>query len=116
MSTEQHVQQSLADLPTWMLILVALAGLTGEMWRAEAAGMAVGMLIKRVLFRFGASALFGMATLMGVYWMKQDYLLAGALAIATSLIGADIAGGIYARAVAKRAGGCDVPPAHRQGE
>ena len=36
-----EVQQSLADLPTWLLILVALAGLTGEMWRADAAGMAV---------------------------------------------------------------------------
>nr|NIU61818.1 pyocin R2, holin [Stutzerimonas stutzeri] len=48
MSTEQQVQQSLADLPTWLLILVALAGLTGEMWRADAAGMAVGELIKRV--------------------------------------------------------------------
>ena len=44
MSTEQQVQQSLADLPTWLLILVALAGLTGEMWRADAAGMAVGVM------------------------------------------------------------------------
>ena len=46
------MQQSLADLPTWLLILVALAGLTGEMWRADAAGMAVPVLIKRVLLRY----------------------------------------------------------------
>lgn len=64
MSTEQQMQQSLADLPTWLLILVALAGLTGEMWRADAAGMAVGVLIKRVLLRFGASAMFGIATVL----------------------------------------------------
>ena len=64
MSTEQQVQQSLADLPYWLLILVALAGLTGEMWRADAAGMAIAVLIKRVLLRFGASAVFGLATVM----------------------------------------------------
>src|SRR5690606_38125389 len=61
MATEQQVQQTLADLPTWLLILVALAGLTGEMWRADAAGMAVGELVKRVMLRFGASAVFGLA-------------------------------------------------------
>lgn len=104
MSTEQQMQQSLADLPAWMLILVALAGLTGEMWRAEAAGVAVGVLVKRVLLRFGSSALFGVSMLMFVYWLKQDYLLAGAMGIAVGLIGADIAGGIYARYLAKKAG------------
>lgn len=104
MSTEQQVQQSLADLPTWLLILVALAGLTGEMWRADATGMAMSVLIKRVLLRFGSSAMFGMATLMLVYWLKQDYMLAGALAIPVGLLGADLAGGLYARYLAKRAG------------
>ena len=104
MSTEQQMQQSLADLPAWMLILVALAGLTGEMWRAEAAGVAVGVLVKRVLLRFGSSALFGVSMLMFVYWLKQDYMLAGALGIGVGLIGADIAGGIYARYLAKKAG------------
>jgi len=112
MSTEQQMQQSLADLPAWMLILVALAGLTGEMWRAEAAGVAVGVLVKRVLLRFGSSALFGVSMLMFVYWLKQDYLLAGAMGIAVGLIGADIAGGIYARYLAKKAGVCNV---ERQG-
>ncbi|MGK9047977.1 pyocin R2, holin [Stutzerimonas chloritidismutans] len=112
MSTEQQMQQSLADLPAWMLILVALAGLTGEMWRAEAAGVAVGVLVKRVLLRFGSSALFGVSMLMFVYWLKQDYLLAGAMGIAVGLIGADISGGIYSRYLAKKAGVCNV---ERQG-
>jgi hypothetical protein len=55
-----------------------------------------------------------MATLMFVYWLKQDYLLAGALAIGVGLIGADVAGGIYARYLAKKAGVCDVPGTDRQ--
>jgi hypothetical protein len=111
MSTEQ---QTLADLPTLVLILVALAGLVGELRQADKAGLAWGELLKRVLLRFGSSALFGMATLMFVYWLKQDYLLAGALAIGVGLIGADVAGGIYARYLAKKAGVCDVPGTDRQ--
>jgi len=48
MSTEQQVQQSLADLPTWLLILVALAGLAGELRQADKAGLYWVELIKLV--------------------------------------------------------------------
>jgi len=104
MSTEQQTQAVLADMPTWLLIAVALAGLVGEMRQADAAGLSAGELVKRVVLRFGSSAMFGMATLMLVYWLKQDYMLAGALAIPVGLLGADLAGGLYARYLAKRAG------------
>ena len=104
MTTEQQTQQVLADMPTWLLIAVALAGLVGEMRQADVAGLSVGELVKRVVLRFGSSAMFGMATLMLVYWLKQDYMLAGALAIPVGLLGADLAGGLYARYLAKRAG------------
>ena len=97
-----------------VLILVALAGLVGELRQADKAGLAWAELLKRVLLRFGSSALFGMATLMFVYWLKQDYLLAGALAIGVGLIGADVAGGIYARYLAKKAGVCELPTQDRQ--
>lgn len=109
MSTEQQVQQSLADLPTMLLILVALAGLAGELRQADKAGLAWGELIKRVFVRFGSSALFGISTLMFVYWLRQDYLLAGAMGIGVGLIGADVAGGLYARWLAKKAGVCEAP-------
>lgn len=115
MSSEQQVQQTLADLPTWLLILVALAGLTGEMWRADAAGMAVGELVKRVLLRFGSSALFGMAALMAALAVWGDPYIAGALGIGIGVMGADVAGGLYSRWLAKKAGVCDVPT-HRAGE
>lgn len=107
MSTEQQVQQSLAELPTWMLILVALAGLAGEMWRADAAGMAVCELVKRVLLRFGSSALFGMAALMAALAAWDNPYIAGALGIATGVLGADMAGGIYSRWLARKAGVCE---------
>ncbi|MFL1584542.1 MAG: pyocin R2, holin [Pseudomonas stutzeri] len=107
MSTEQQVQQSLADLPTWLLILVALAGLTGEMWRADAAGMAVGELIKRVLLRFGASAVFGLATVLLATAWGSSLLTSAALGSVVACLGADVASGLYARWLARRAGVCD---------
>lgn len=104
MSTEQQMQQGLADLPTWLLILVALAGLVGEMRQADVPGVAMVEIIKRVALRFGSSALFGMAALMvGMAWWNNAYL-AGAAGIGIGLLGADIVGGIYARYLAKRAG------------
>ncbi|MBN3862066.1 pyocin R2, holin [Pseudomonas frederiksbergensis] len=110
MSTEQEVQQSLADLPTWLLILVALAGLTGEMWRADAAGMAVPVLVKRVLLRFGASAVFGLATVMLATALGCSLMTAAAIGSVVACLGADVASGLYARWLAKRAGICEAPP------
>lgn len=109
MSTEQQVQQSLGDLPLWLLLLIGLAGLVGEMRQADKAGLVAGELVKRVVVRFGSSALFGMATLMFAYWLKQDYMLAGALGIGVGLLGADIAGALYSRYLGKRAGVEPVP-------
>ena len=109
MSTEQQVQQSLADLPTWLLILVALARLTGEMWRADAAGMAVGVLIKRVLLRFGASEMFGIATVLFATAWGSRLTAAAALGSVVACLGADVASGLYARWLAKKAGVCEVP-------
>lgn len=107
MSTEQQIQQSIADLPTWMLILVALAGLTGEMWRADAAGMAVGELVKRVALRFGASAVFGISTvLLSMAW-GSSLLTSAALGSIVACLGADVASGLYAKWLARKAGVCD---------
>lgn len=109
MSTEQQMQQGLADLPTWLLVLVALAGLVGEMRQADVPGVAMGEIIKRVLLRFGSSALFGMAALLLAMALWQNPYIAGGLAIGIGLLGADITGAIYARWLAKKVGVCDLP-------
>lgn len=106
MPTDQ-VQQTVADLPTWMLILVALAGLTGEMWRADAAGMAVGELIKRVLLRFGASAVFGISTVLLAMAWGSSLLTSAALGSIVACLGADVASGLYERWLARKAGVCE---------
>ena|SRR3990167_5657161 len=110
MSTEQQMQQGLAELPTWLLILVAVAGLVGEMRQADMPGVAMGEIIKRVLLRFGSSALFGMATLLLTLAIWSDIYIAGGLGIVVGLLGADIAGALYTRYLAKNAGVCDVTP------
>ena len=110
MSTEQQMQQGLAELPIWLLILVGLAGLVGEMRQADIAGATLMEIIRRVVLRFGSSAGFGMAALMLAWWAWHDVYLAGGLAIGVGLLGADIAGALYARWLAKRAGVCELPP------
>lgn len=117
MPTEQ-VQQSIADLPTWMLILVALAGLSGEMWRADAAGLAVSELVRRVLLRTGASAVFGFCTVMLSMGWGSSLYSAAALGSVVACLGADVASGLYSRWLAKRAGVCSnglEPPARSPG-
>lgn len=64
MATENDVQQTLSDIPTWLFVLVSMAGLSGELWRAEAAGLTVSDLLKRVLLRSGASVVFGLASVL----------------------------------------------------
>lgn len=96
--------QSLADIPMWAVILIALAGLAGEMRQAEMAGITLGEILRRVLLRWTSSALFGMASLLLVLSMTHNPVLAGGIGIVVGLLGADIAGGLYSRWLAKRAG------------
>ena len=109
--------QALADLPVWLLILVAVAGLVGEMRQADLPNVALGEIVRRVLLRFGSSALFGMATLLLSLFIWHDPYVSGALGILVGLLGADIAGALYTRWLAKQAGVCDVPSrSDRDGE
>lgn len=104
MAADSHTQQALADLPTWLLILVALAGLVGEMRQADVPGVAMSEIIKRVVLRFGSSALFGMATLLLVIAAGSGPYVAGGLGIVVGLLGADVAGALYTRYLSRRAG------------
>lgn len=110
MSIEDRVAQSVEDIPTWLLILVALAGLSGELWRADVAGYAMSLLIKRVLLRFGASVIFGLATVLFATAWGSSLLTAGALGSVVACLGADVASGLYARWLAKKAGIENLPP------
>lgn len=100
----QTESQTLADVPLLLLLLVAVAGLVGEMRQADVPGVATGEIVRRVVLRFGSSALFGMASLMLAMWWWNNLMVAGGVGIIVGLLGADIAGALYARWAAKKAG------------
>lgn len=108
MTLEQ--QQALAETPIWVVIVVAvLAGFSGEMWRADKAGLRGWALVYRVILRAGASVVFGLSTMLLVWAAGAHVLVAAAVGFVVATMGADVASGLYERWIAKRAGVCDVP-------
>ncbi len=101
MNTEH---QALTDVPLWLLILLSMAGLSGEMLRASGADLGLRQVLQRVALRFLASGLLGMATLLLAMALWANLYLAAGLGIVIAVIGADVAGGLYTKFLAKRAG------------
>lgn len=102
MTTEQ---QTLADMPFWLLVLISIAGLSGEMLRASSGeDLTMGQITKRVALRFGASGFLGMSTLMLALAFGSGIYMAGGLGIVVAVLGADVAGGLYTQWLAKKAG------------
>ena len=62
------------------------------------------------LLRCGASAVFGLATVMLATALGCSLMTAAAIGSVVACLGADVASGLYARWLAKRAGICDPPP------
>lgn len=100
----QNESQALADVPLMLLLLIAVAGLVGEMRQADVPGVTTGEIVRRVLLRFGSSAMFGLGSLFLAMWVWNNLLLAGGIGIITGLLGADIVGALYTRYAAKKAG------------
>lgn len=100
MSTEQPF----ADMPFWLVVLLSLAGLSGEMLRASGSNLTLRQILLRVALRFLASGLLGMATVLLAMALWSDLYLAAGLGIVVAVVGADVAGGLYTQLLAKRAG------------
>ncbi|TRM14545.1 holin [Pseudomonas aeruginosa] len=105
-------QQALAEMPIWVLILLAAAGgVSGEMWRADKAGLTGWALLRRLALRSGASVVCGVAVMFLAMACGAALLLAAAIGSLTAATGAEVAVGLYERWAAKRIGVSDVPPA-----
>lgn len=102
--------QTLAEVPVWVLILLAAAGgVSGEMWRADKAGVNGWRLLRRLALRSGASIICGVAVMFLAMSCGAELLLAAAVGSLTAAAGAEIAVGLYERWAARRLGICDVP-------
>lgn len=105
----QEQQQALAELPIWVVVVIAIvAGFSGEMWRADKAGLRGWELVYRVVLRAGASVVFGLSTLLLIWAAGAHVLVAAAIGFVVATMGADVASGLYERWLAKRAGMGDV--------
>lgn len=95
--------KTLADLPLWMVVILAMAaGVSGELWRVSRENhLSWGEILKRVILRFGASVMFGLATFMLVLYFAENSLFAAACCIIIGTLGADVASAIYERVAAK---------------
>ena len=105
-------QQALAEMPIWMVIVLSLVGgVSGEMWRADKAGMRGWSLMRRLALRSGACVACGLSTMLLLHAAGVSIVAAGGLGCLTAMAGADVAIGLYERWAAKRLGVSDVPPA-----
>jgi len=104
-------QQALAEMPIWLVIVLALiGGVSGEMWRADKDGARGWALLRRLALRSGACIVCGVSAMMLMIAAGMSLWTAGALGCLTAMAGADVAIGLYERWAAKRLGVCDVPP------
>lgn len=106
-------QQTLAELPIWMVIVLSLVGgVSGEMWRADMAGARGWGLIRRLALRSGACVTCGLSTNMLLYALGVSVWAAAAVGCLAAMAGADVAINLYMRWAAKRLGLGQVTPAN----
>ena len=96
-------QQALAEMPIWLVIVLALVGgVSGEMWRADKDGARGWALMRRLALRSGACIVCGVSAMMLMIAAGMSLWTAGALGCLTAMAGADVAIGLYERWAAKR--------------
>jgi hypothetical protein len=105
-------QQALAEMPIWLVIILALVGgVSGEMWRADKDGARGWALLRRLALRSGACIVCGVSAMMLMIAAGMSIWTAGSLGCLTAMAGADVAIGLYERWAAKRLGVSEMPPA-----
>ena len=97
-------QQALADMPIWLVILLAVVGgVSGEMWRADKEGARGWSLLRRLALRSGACMICGVGSLSASQVDSARALKAkrNMAAVAITVAGG-IVGSIFGGALARR--------------
>jgi len=102
--TDPHQQvgdaiKNIADLPLWIIVVLAMAsGLSGEMLRASSiTDMTWKQIVCRILMRFGAAGLTGLATFMVAMSYDMHPYTAAAICIFTAVLGGDVTSSLIER-------------------
>ncbi len=75
-------QQALAEMPIWLVIVLALVGgVSGEMWRADKDGARGWALLRRLALRSGACIVCGVSAMMLMIGAGMSIWTAGALGL-----------------------------------
>jgi hypothetical protein len=110
-------QQALAEMPIWLVIVLALVGgVSGEMWRADKDGARGWALLRRLALRSGACIVCGVSAMMLMIGAGMTIWTAGSLGCLTAMAGADVAIGLYERWAAKRLGVSEMPTESNRSE
>ncbi|WP_324710671.1 phage holin family protein [Pseudomonas citronellolis] len=97
------------EMPLWVsILLAAVGGVSGEMWRADKAGLGGWGLLRRLALRSGASIVCGVAVMFLALACGASLLLSAAIGSLTAAAGAEIAVGLYERWAARRLGVCQL--------
>lgn len=103
------IEQTLIDMPLWMVIaFILLGGVTGEMWRADKAGVRGRSLVWRVGLRSGSSMVCGLSAILLLHAGGVSNWAACAMGCLTAMAGTDVVIGLYERWIAKRIGVSEV--------
>ena len=94
-----------------VIVLSLVGGVSGEMWRADKAGVRGWSLMRRLALRSGACVVCGLSTMLLLHAAGVSIVAAGGLGCLTAMAGADVAIGLYERWAAKRLGVGGAPPA-----
>lgn len=98
--------QTLADMPNWMWVLIALGGLSGAMLDAHHAGVTGWELARRISLRLGGGVMVGFAVMLIMIATGSDALLAGGVGILVGVAGADVVLAMFLRWAQRRVDAC----------
>lgn len=100
-----NTDNQLSELnPVLVFILITLAGIAGEMYRAAMPHVTWQQIVALIILRSGASIIAGYAALFIALSKGADFYMASGVSLFVAMLGADIVGTLFSRFIAQKLG------------